>query len=246
MPWRSSLTRALAALPPTLSQMHAAQIVLPLASSSRSRYGRFTVVGAHDVYLGLRFGPKPLARRKFECRETHPSNVDPPELARTLHRLQRRRVVPSDHPPGLAVDQDQILLRTAGPGEVARDQHVVTVEGHVEHLGIRAPEARRHTLSVLFRLGVEDRHVGHAAQDRAITLLDPGEVAADPDVGADLLDGPDAPVDHGGVVGLLRRQRQYGPAGKEKSYSHRKQQQKGPSHPLHPSLYGVEEDGRLT
>src|SRR5215203_5652997 len=35
LPWRSSLTRALAASPPTASQAHAAQIVWP--SSSRSR-----------------------------------------------------------------------------------------------------------------------------------------------------------------------------------------------------------------
>src|SRR5215213_12016562 len=35
LPWRSSLTRALAALPPTASQAHAAQMIDP--SSSRSR-----------------------------------------------------------------------------------------------------------------------------------------------------------------------------------------------------------------
>jgi hypothetical protein len=37
LPSVPSLTRALAALPPTLSQMHAAQIVFPSASSVRSR-----------------------------------------------------------------------------------------------------------------------------------------------------------------------------------------------------------------
>ena len=70
------------------------------------------------------------------------------------------------------------------PQEVARDQHVVSVEGHVEHLVPRTPWTRRHTLPALFRLGVEDRHVGYAAQDRTVTLLDPGEAAANPDVGA--------------------------------------------------------------
>src|SRR5215208_7116036 len=153
--------------------------------------GRLAVVGAHDVYLGLRFGPKPLA--------------------------------------GRAVDQDKVPL-VCGPWEFARDQHVLAVEGYVKHLGISAAKLWCDVLE-LVRLGVEDRHVGYVAQECATTLLDPREATANPDVGADLLDSPDAPIDHWRIVGLLRGQRQDSPAGKKKSYRRKQQHQKGLSHP---------------
>jgi hypothetical protein len=103
--------------------------------------GRLAVVRAYGgVYLGLRFGPKLLAGGEVECRKAPPSAVDPPEFGSGQNRLQRKRVVvPSDHLPGIAVDQHQVALVGGGPREVARDQHVVTVDGHVEHLGSCAP-----------------------------------------------------------------------------------------------------------
>ena len=53
---------------------------LPLGVELEVAVGRFAVVGAHDVYLGLRLGPKPLAGGEVERRETHPPTVDPPSL----------------------------------------------------------------------------------------------------------------------------------------------------------------------
>jgi hypothetical protein len=62
---------------------------------------------------------------------------------------------------------DVFLAQTAR--EVARDRHVVSVEGHVEHLVPRTSWTRRHTLPALFRLKVEDRYVGYAVPLRCST-----------------------------------------------------------------------------
>src|SRR5215217_3320781 len=96
--------------------------------------GRTAVVGAYGgVHGGLRFDPQLLAAA-LEGREAHSTSIDPAQIWCRKNRLQRRRVVPSDHLPGLAVDQNQVLLRTAGTGEFACYQHVLAVEGHVPHL----------------------------------------------------------------------------------------------------------------
>ena len=103
-------------------------------------------------------------------------------------------------------------MRTVGGiGELAGDQQVSRppVRLDVPHLGPRAPEVRRDGLVRVF-LRVEDRKVAHLAPDLAVVSFDLGEAAAQPDVGADLLDGPDALVDHGGFVGGLGRHRQGG------------------------------------
>src|SRR5215203_7126538 len=80
-----------------------------------------------------------------------PPTVDPPQLGRTQHRLQRRRVVPSDHLSGSAVDQDQVALVGGGPREFASDQHIATVGGHVKHFRIRSAKLRPDVLELVCR-----------------------------------------------------------------------------------------------
>src|SRR5215208_2736684 len=170
----------------------------------------------------LRFGPQLLAA-ELERREALSTTIDPPKLGRRQNRLKRRRVVPPDHPPSAgagALHQYQVLLGAARPREVACYQHVLAVEGHVPDLRIRAAKLGRDVLKFVC-LRVEDGQVRDVGRHGAVVLLDLGELAAQPDVGADLLDRSYGPVDHRGFVGLLRRQRQYSSSGK-KSY-HRRQ-----------------------
>ena len=63
---------------------------------------------------------------------------------RSVYRLKCRRVIPPDRISGSAVDQ--VLLLAGGPRELARYQHVLSVDGYVPHLRTRVAEAQSDVL----------------------------------------------------------------------------------------------------
>src|SRR5215211_338149 len=144
--------------------------------------------------VGLRWSsPWSKASRRWRSRTPRdsPPAVDPPKSGRGQNRLQRPRVVPPDYLSGIAVEQDQVLLRRGGPGELAGGQQVPRLPEllDVPHLGPRAPEVRRDG-DVLFRprdgILLQDRQVAHVRQDCAVASFDLGDAATQPDVRADL------------------------------------------------------------
>src|SRR5215211_8482113 len=107
----------------------------------------------------------------------------------------------------MVASRKYILDVLSRPREVARYQHVLAVEGHVPHLRTRAAKLGR-DLHVLVTLRVEDGQVRDVGHHGTVALLDLGELAAKPDVGADLLDRSYGPVDHRSLVGCPRGQGQ--------------------------------------
>ena len=144
--------------------------------------------------------------------------IDPPEPGRGQDRLQQRRVVPSDHLPCGAVDQDQVLLCTSGPSERAGDQQSPRPPlASVSHTrGPGAPELGRDGL-VPVGLRVEDRKVApHFGQEVCRRVLWAWEMRPPSQtLVPTCLMALTRPSTIGVLSGFWEGQRQYGLAGKK-------------------------------